>query len=138
VESQRKFQPRWIAYFALVAIAATAFYFAINQTGDPAMNLDSGRIERLIPSPNTKIFQQDEVGIDLAPGYQGDLAVNGIPLPRDQVQATPELNRVGFRPGQGKAFEQWPAGENCVTATYWPSAFGPSQSQTRTWCFTVI
>lgn len=100
--------------------------------------LDGGRIQRLIPSPGAKILQQDQVGIDMAPGFEATLTLNGVPLPLDQTEVVPAINQVTFRPSSGKVFEKLPAGQNCVVATYWESKYGPSVTSSRSWCFTVV
>ena len=88
--------------------------------------LDGGVIEQLIPAKNSKILQQDQVGIDLQTGYSADLAVNGVAIPEDQLTRVSGLDEVLFQPGPGKVFEQWPAGQNCVVATYWANDVGPT------------
>jgi hypothetical protein len=100
--------------------------------------LDGSVIEQLIPAKNSKILQQDQVGIDLQTGYSADLAVNGVAIPEDQITRVSGLDEVLFQPGSGKVFEQWPAGQNCVVATYWANDVGPTQSKTVSWCFTAF
>ena len=134
----RRFKPRYIAYLALLAIAVVCIVLAARLgTSDTSQN-DGGRIQRLIPTPGAKILQQDIIGIDMAPGYEASLALNGIPIPLDQTYTVPQLNQITFKAGPGKVYETLPAGENCLTATYWQSAFGPKVSSVRSWCFTVI
>lgn len=136
--ARRRLQPRHFAYVALVLVAAACLAIVATKGIDSATNLDDGHIERLIPSPGAKVLQQDLIGIDLAPGYEGQLTLNGVALPMDQVNWMPELNQLTFRPGAGKVVEQLSAGQNCMLAEYWPSAYGPTQSSRYTWCFTVV
>jgi hypothetical protein len=135
---RRGFQPRYVAYVGLVAVVVGSIYLLTQHYSDDDAGPQDAAIEQLLPVPESKILQQEQVGIDLEPGYEGRLAVNGVPLPDDEVQAVPQLNQVFFQPGPGKAFEQWPAGRNCVVATIWRSETGPTQSASRTWCFTVV
>jgi hypothetical protein len=131
--------PRWLWWVgALVAVIVTSAIVALAflGTGD-SPNQAGGAVDQLIPAANSQIVQQAAIGIDLAPGHDAELTVNGVPLPVDQVVAEKGLNTFTFRPGPGKAFEEWPAGESCVTAAYWPSET-PSAVNTRTWCFTVV
>lgn len=136
--TSRRPQPRHVAYVVLVAVVVVAVYALVQLADTNATNLESGSIERLIPTPDSKILQQDQIGIDLATGYEASLAVNGTPLPLDEVLVVPALNQVFFQPGPGKTFEFWPAGRNCVVATFWRTATGPGQSAARTWCFSVV
>ena len=96
------------------------------------------RIERLIPTPGSKILQQDGIGIDLAPGYEATIALDGVVIPKDQMVIVPALNQYQFKPGAGKVFETIPPGENCVVATYWLTRNGPDVATSRSWCFTVL
>lgn len=137
-QNRRRLRPRHAVYALLILIVVVCVVLVSRLGIDSATNLDNGRIERLIPSPGAKILQQDIIGIDLAPGYEGSLALNGQALPLDQVLWVPELNQITFRAGPGKVYEKLPAGENCLIATYWPTAFGPTQSLLKSWCFTVI
>lgn len=130
--------PRHVAWFALAAIAIVCIVLAARLGTSDTSQLDGGRIQRLIPAPGAKILQQDDVGIDMAPGYEASLTLNGVALPLDQTVIVPPINQVTFKPGPGKVFEKLPAGQNCVLATYWETRFGPSVSSTRTWCFTVV
>ncbi len=60
------------------------------------------------------MVRQAELGVDLAPGYDGTLAVNGVEIPVEEQRRVPEQNEVYFTPGEGKAVERLLAGPNCV------------------------
>ena len=83
------------------------------------------------------MLRQAELGIDLAPGYDGTLAVNGIDIPVEDQRRVPEQNQVFFTPSEGKAVEELRAGPNCASATVWKAAEGPGTANDRTfsWCF---
>jgi hypothetical protein len=134
----RRFKPRYIAYLALLTIAAVCIVMVARLSTTDTSGLDGGRIQRLIPTPGAKILQQDIIGIDMAPGYEASLVLNGIPLPLDQTYVVPQINQVTFKAGPGKVYETLPAGQNCLVATYWQTAFGPTVSSQRSWCFTVL
>jgi len=137
-QAPRRFQPRHAGYLVLVAIAAVAVYFVYQLAGEDSGTGQSSAIEQLYPTENAQILQQDRIGIDLAPGYEGRLSLNGEPLPDDEVMTVPELNQVFYQPGPGQTFDAWPAGRNCIIATFWRSETGPGQSTNRAWCFTVV
>jgi hypothetical protein len=122
----------------LIAIVVACIVILYQKASENTTDLDRGNIERLIPTPGSKILRQETIGIDLAPGYEGTLTVNGTPIPEDQLTTVPALNQVAFTPGSGKAVSTLQAGQNCVVATYWLTQTGPSQSSTRSWCFTVL
>jgi hypothetical protein len=122
----------------LLVIAGLGVYGVTKLTSESSASLDNGVIEQLIPADGDKLLQQASVGIDLQTGYTASLAVNGTAIPDDQLDKIVAFNRVMFQPGSGKVFSAWPAGKNCVVATYWKFETGPSQSSTRTWCFSVV
>lgn len=110
----------------------------IARAGTPSPTADgpgSSVIEALVPAEGTEALRQTRVGIDLVPGWEGRLAVNGVDIPEEQLLLVPELNQVFFIPGPTTLVEELQAGRNCVTARFWPSAQGPTESITRTWCF---
>lgn len=89
-----------------------------------------GAVESLIPGRNAETLSQSEIGIDLAPGWTGDLALNGEPLVG--VQRVDALNQLLYRPPDGLE-----SGRNCVTATIWRSAESPDSGRDVEWCFEV-
>jgi hypothetical protein len=135
---KRGFQPRYVAYVGLVALVVGCVYLLAQHYSDDQASLQDAAIEVRTPAPESKILQQGQVGVDLAPGYEGRLAVNGVPLPDDEVQAVAQLGQINFQPGPGKAFEQWPAGRNRVVVTFWRAEDGPTQSASSFWYFTVV
>jgi hypothetical protein len=132
--------PRWLWLLGagLAALIVVCVVVLAAQSSTNSTNLAGGTVERVIPADDAKMLQQAPVGIDLAPGYDGTLTVNGIPIPDDQLTRTPQLNLIEFQPGPDKEIEQFPAGENCVVATFWRSETGPTQSSGVSWCFTVV
>ena len=120
----------------LVAVHATD-----TGTRDPATV--SGRpdvVEHLIPGQGDDVIRQAELGIDLAPGYEGDLILNGVAIPTKQLRLVPPQNQVFFTPGRGKVVERLNAGPNCMTAVVWRSALGrgSANDQSFTWCFNAL
>lgn len=89
-----------------------------------------GAVEALIPGRNAETLSQTEIGIDLADGWTGDLALNGVPI--DDVQRVDALNQLLYRPPGGLD-----SGRNCVTATIWQSSESPESGRDVEWCFEV-
>jgi len=99
------------------------------------------------PCPGSRILRQAQVGVELRPGYDGRIAINGIQIPEDQMegaivpgtdaysQLTPDeralgprpnnKNLVKFQPGKGKAIETF-NGQLSISITYWLEKDGPS------------
>jgi hypothetical protein len=111
----------------LVAIGALVAGVRATQTGEDEAPLVNGRadvVEHFVPRQGAEALQQAEVGVDLAPGYEGTLLVNGTQIPDDELRRVPEQNQVFFAPGPDRTFEALPPGENCVTGIAWKSADG--------------
>ena len=96
--------------------------------------------ERLIPREGDEVIRQAELGIDLAPGYEGALVLNGVEIPDDELRVVAPQNQVFFTPGEGKAVEALHAGSNCAQAVVWRSSEGrgTANDRTVTWCFDAL
>ncbi len=130
---------------AMVVAALAALYAGVQATetdeNDPATV--AGRrdvVEHLVPNEGDSVLRQAELGIDLAPGYEGTLLVNGVEIPTDELRLVPEQNQVFFTPGAGKVVEELRAGRNCAAAVAWRSAVGRGTraDETFTWCFDAL
>ncbi|MBW8827291.1 MAG: hypothetical protein JF603_13220 [Acidobacteria bacterium] len=107
--------------------------------------LDASRldpaVEALVPVQDSAAnIRQAEIGIDLAPGWTGDLRINGHDIPEDQLRRNEPLNQFFFQPGRGKEIGSLPPGNVTVTAIIWQPLAGQSRtsgSHSITWSFTV-
>lgn len=111
-------------------------------TGAPGLGQrDPDGVDALIPPDGSEVLGQEQIGIDLAPGWTGELLLlpgNGqaTTLPDDQLE-TDELNRTTFTPGEGKAIERL-SGDYCIAATIWDRVEGRDATQrTVNWCFSA-
>lgn len=127
-----------IALVALLVVAIGGIWMVVRVSGKGTSGMDNSAIEQLIPRRDDKILQQEPIGIDLASGYEAQLALNGIPIPDDEVDSTEGLDIIQFVPGPGKSVEAYSTGQNCVVATYWRLETGREQNATISWCFTVF
>lgn len=135
--SDVKWQRIGISALIAAALILIVAGFMQAQTGDTTASLVDPGIEELLPKPGELVLRQSQVGVDLAPGYEGTIDVDSIPIPDDQLTLNPALNQVFFQPGPGKDFEQFAPGRHCVTAHFYQSVQGPDQSHTYSWCFNV-
>lgn len=107
--------------------------------GDDEPLVNQPALEAIIPVRDAEILSRDTVGADLAPGFQGRLSINGTTVPADQLEPDGGLNRVLYRPGEGKIIEQLDPDLNCAEITFWPAAEGPDAAgPPLRWCFTVL
>lgn len=133
-----------IGAVVVLAVAITLFGIAIRSFedggDDPVLNDgDAAVVENLLPRRNAQVPQQSNVGIDLLTGWDGVLVINGVIIPEDQLQVTPEIGLIEFTPGDGKAVEALEPGQNCVSAVIWKIADGRGVSdRTIPWCFDVV
>jgi hypothetical protein len=129
---------------ALVLVAVLLFTAVkLTNTGEDADEPASVRaapdvVEHLVPPQGSQIPRQSEIGIDLAPSYDGTLIVDSVPIPAGEERRVPEQNQVFFTPAKGKVIEELRAGQVCVTAIVWKSSVGRGQAdKSFNWCFGV-
>ncbi|HEY1117230.1 MAG TPA: hypothetical protein VGE43_05970 [Acidimicrobiales bacterium] len=102
---------------------------------------DPSGVEALIPPRGSEILGQEVIGIDLVPGWTGELTLlpgNGVAttLPEDEIERD-GLNRIVYQPAPGKSIERL-SGEYCLVATIWDRVEGREQTQrVENWCFSA-
>lgn len=129
-----------ITLIVLACIAGLALAVNRTETGeeDVALSGPADIVELLVPSAGSEILRQDRIGIDLAPGWDANLIVNGISIPNDQLDKTPALNQVYFQPGDGKVIEELRPGPNCAQALPYLERRGADAARPPIrWCFEV-
>ncbi len=95
-------------------------------------------VEHVIPVDGSSEPRQAEFGVDLAPGYDGTLVVNGTEIPRDELRLVPAQNEVFFTPGKDKIIDDVSGLVN-VTAIVWKTSVGRGpQDQRFQWSFTAL
>jgi hypothetical protein len=121
-----------IGCLALLVLAAQL----ADTGGDTEFSADSPSFERLIPQRGTEILRQDDVGIDLAPGFTAALVVNGIEIPADQTAVRQGVDEYLYKGGED-GIVPFVAGQNCVTALIWPVDQTRESARDVSWCFNV-
>lgn len=139
----------------VLIVAITGFVFAgltadtstdddVTVSGTPGETVsDADGVEIRIPADGSEILAQQPFGIDLAPGWTGELVLlpsNGpaIALPEDELTVTPEIDQFLYFPLPGNTIERLPGGQNCVRATIWNQVRGREASErVEQWCFGV-
>jgi hypothetical protein len=125
-----------VGFGVVVVVGLAIALLVVIGSGDDVS--PGGAIEQLIPPRNDQILQQEAVGVQLGPGFDASLAINGTPIPDAELDKTPGLNLVLFQPGPGKVIDQLPAGENCIVVTSWRVEVGRDDSSRFGWCFSVV
>ena len=129
---------------AAIIVAALALFAGIRATESSSgttvrINGRPDVVEHVVPTDGSQALHQSEIGIDLAPGYEGALVLDGTPIPTEELRIVAQQNQVFFAPGEGRTFSALPSGRNCATAIVWKSAAGRGTSADLTfqWCFDV-
>jgi hypothetical protein len=66
-------------------VTCIGFAFWIAKGTDEANRYPAGLVA-LTPGPGAQTSKQSEVLVDLATGYEGELLIDGVPIPLDQLQ----------------------------------------------------
>jgi hypothetical protein len=89
-------------------------------------------VQQLVPGPGEVIRPQETVGADLRDDLQGQLYINGQPVPTDQQVGDPGLGIVTFRPGCAGAsvpknecaVNEFDPGNYNLRIDFWPQGIG--------------
>ena len=119
-------------------------------------------IESVQPVENAiQVLQQDQIVVDLQPGFEARLVVDGIELPttiigqsevdpNEQPEPGQQIDLpttavfdpgnavLSFQPVDGALIESFSEGEHEVTVFFWPIEDGPQQARAYTWTFNVV
>lgn len=155
LESRRRVVARRVLITAVVVACLAGLVVAaqLSTGAEDDAPLSGSPIVRQVPGDGDTALRQSEVGVELVPGWEGQLVVDGVLIPDNQLEgrdpaATNELGEpVGaqgnapyllfFQPGEGKVVESFTTGQVCAAATYFRTADGPATARTTTWCFDV-
>jgi len=140
--AQNKKQPiftvRRIVISVLVAFALALLVFAVNLHHDPAPPIFTNEaVEGTFPNAGDLDLRQARIGIDLKSGYSAELALDGQPIPKDQVEVVVGLDQYFYQPGPGTATGALQPGRHCARADI-TNLTDPNQPQSNySWCFQV-
>lgn len=126
-----------LAVLAALALLLLAAFMADTDSAGREVSVRGDAVESVTPARDAEVLQQQPIQIDLATGWTGDLAVNGIAIPEDQLLRNEGSSIIGFQPGAGKIVESLEPGPNCAQATIWRVVEGPegASAQVVEWCF---
>ncbi len=93
-----------------------------------------GALERFSPADGDIVQRQTALDIDLRAGYTLVLRVDGVLIPAGDIDLTVETGRHLFRPGPGKAIEEWVPGFHVVEIEFDRSTGLPDPGSLR-WSF---
>ena len=91
-------------------------------------------VERFSPADGAIVQRQAALEIQLAPGYELELVVDGLLIPRAEMDITEQTGRYIFRPEAWKSIPEWLPGFHIVEITFDRSTGLPSPGSLR-WSF---
>ncbi|HXY92609.1 MAG TPA: hypothetical protein VEP49_09050 [Acidimicrobiia bacterium] len=123
-----------ITIMATITLGAILLHNADTSPGGrPQLPAD---VESISPERGELTGLVDDVTIDLNDKLQGDMAIDGVQIPDDQLDTIPGLGVISFRPGPGKELTQFRQGYNTVVVHYWPLGKPrPTNPTTYSWTF---
>jgi hypothetical protein len=115
-----------------------------SQVNGPATIQRPAEIVSLQPNESDELLPQGEVGAQLRANLQGQISIDGRPIPQDQVTSTPTLGTIAFDPGPGKDIQEFSKGGHTAVLEWWPitlptaeAAKAQHQLRSYTWSFNV-
>lgn len=148
-----------IASLAIAAgLSLIIWGVAVSVTGDESRPLPDA-IEAVSPADGaSQVPQQSGFVIDLATGYEGTLAIDGVELPvvrldelggvdqepGEQIDVPPVAvyepgnATLSFTPSDAALVSSLGPGTHRATVTYWRTAEGRGEARSYTWEFTVV
>lgn len=88
---------------ALMGVAAILLALVLADTDDNDVSVTgNAAVDELIPPRNAQVLSQENVGIDLAFGYDARLTVNGVQIPREQIRHLPNIQPLHVPPRSGQ------------------------------------
>jgi hypothetical protein len=95
-------------------------------------------VEALIPPAGALDVRQARIGVDLVDGYDAALIIDGIEIPKDQLQRVDGLNQIFFTPGPETETGALEPGLHRAVAVVWPlNSSRASAGKSIEWDFNV-
>ena len=132
---------RLLIAVGLLAVVGLLYAAGHNGNTEAPPVATKGVVEEVIPGNGSpSVLRQAEIGIDLIDGWTGELTINGVAIPDDQLRRVDQLNQLFFTPGPGKEIERLQAGPVLVVASIWNYAAGETREDASqvTWTFTAL
>ena len=127
---------RRVVISLLLGLAVAGFFYAFTRPTDnqqPA--LVDVAVRHIEPAPGDRVLRQSEIVVELDAGYDAELFVDEVNIPRDQVRRTGQ--RFSFIPAEGKAIEELAPGRRCASVELWDTTVPDSPHRNYSWCFEV-
>jgi hypothetical protein len=126
--------PRRLVTTALLLLALVLSVVGLQSVKDQrAATCSHGVVVSLAPCPGDTDLRQGAIGVVMANGWQASLSVDGTVIPQDEVVVRGQ--QYLFTPGPGTATGALAPGQHSALVSYYPTASGPTGTQTFAWSF---
>jgi hypothetical protein len=131
----------WIKRIVMTLVAAVAVgglvYAFSGPTQTDAPGPPPAGVESVAPAGGDLDLRQVTVAADLAPGYTGYLLLDGVEVPRDDLQIVDALNTITLKPLPDSEYAQLRPGRHCATVVYHRIGQPESDAVPYQWCFAL-
>lgn len=93
-------------------------------------------VDSYAPVDGATVLRQTQIVIDLEPGYDLDLVVDGVEIPDAELDVIPETGRFTYTPGPAKTIGEWTPGLHAIAAS-WDRTTGLPDPGSLRWSFRV-
>jgi hypothetical protein len=117
---------------ALAAVVIGAVVFAPSGRPDEPPSI----VEGYSPANGSTVLRQTDIQIDLPVNYSITMVIDGVGIPEDEINATPETGRFVWRPSDETIIPEFNPGIHTVWVR-WDTVRGLPDPGEWTWSFRV-
>ena len=132
--TRQSLAPRIVMSLLVAAAIGGLWWVVTAPQGADGPTLPS-TVEAVSPEGGNLDLRQATIAADLAPGYTGYLMIDGVEVPRDDLQIVDALNSVALRPTPESDYAELAPGAHCATVVYHRIGEPESVSDSFRWCF---
>ncbi len=128
---------RYRVVFTLLGIAlAAVIVLAVVLSPSGRETKLPAAVDSYAPVDGATVLRQTQLVIDMAPGYDIDLVVDGVAIPDAEIDVIPETGRFTWTPGPDKTLAEWAPGLHAI-AVDWDRSSGLPDPGSLRWSFRV-
>lgn len=115
---------------ALAAVVVGAVLIAPSGTGVALPE----QVERISPTEGAIVLRQTTLEIDMQFGYEIDLVIDGVPIPREQLSGNAQIGLFRWAPSSDTFVPEWTPGTHTIEMTWDTTGSIPDPGQ-LVWTF---
>jgi hypothetical protein len=122
VALRRPEHPERVAFVAVVLLIVVnlAIFGTRKEVRGTAEHQRPTGILELSPQENELVLAQSSIVVVLRPTYSAQLAIDGHPIPDDQVDVQPNVYQLTFQPTPDHDIHRFAPGTHTANIQYWP------------------